>query len=141
MKKVYALLIIFIFISSSAFAFDELITGAHSNVIAPGNFSIGGRLVYLTASDNFDADGEKQELTDNTTSFRIPLYFDYGIMENLSAIAVLPIVSMDMAGQSETGIGDIWIGAKYRALGMFTVRGALNLGTGDDKVWVLILPQ
>jgi hypothetical protein len=133
MKKVFALFIIFTLISSSAFAFDELITGAHPFVNAPGNLTSGGRLVYLTASDMLDADGEKQALADDTSSFRVPLYFDCGVMENLSAIAVVPIVSMDMGGQSETGIGDVWLGAKYNVLGKFTVRGALNLGTGDDK--------
>ncbi|MFC1490683.1 transporter [Candidatus Latescibacterota bacterium] len=133
MKKVFTLLVILTLISSSAFAYDDLLTGARRGVGMPGSIMLSGQLVYLTASDMLDKDGDSMSLANDTTNIRIPLCASYGIMDNLSGFAILPIVSMDMGGNSETGIGDIWLGAKYDVLGMFDVRGALNLGIGDDK--------
>jgi hypothetical protein len=139
MKKilviVIALLVTFVF-ASAVFAYDDLITletnpGTHEK----GHIEGLGNIVYLTASNSYDKDSEKQELADDMTNLRIPLRVRYCPIDKLETFVMLPIVSMDMGGESESGIGDIWLGAKYSVLSenLLTIRCALNLGTGDDE--------
>ena len=136
MKKVFAFVLVMLLFSISASSYDDLIT-YYSQIypLDPGNFHVGTKLLYLTASDRIDADGEKQSLDDNNTNFRIPLYAQYGIIENLTAFAHVPIVSIGTGGESESDIGDIWLGAVYDVLPeeLLKIRGALNLATGDDE--------
>jgi hypothetical protein len=58
-------------------------------------------------------------------------------MENLEVFGILPIVSIskELNGEDKSGIGDIWLGAKYAVMpeGALTIRGALDLPTGSDK--------
>ena len=124
------------FVSSSVLAFDDLITIESYPVIHElGSLSFGGNLAFFTAGDKYDKDSEKQSLADDATNLRIPLHARYTPMENLEAFAIIPILSMDDGMDTESGIGDVWIGAKYGIMpeGFLTVRAALNLGTGDDE--------
>lgn len=136
MKKINYLIVFMLICSSSAFAYDDLITGANPYTLSKGVGVVvsDASLVYLTAGDRIDADGEKQSLGDDETNFRIPIFIKYRIIENLESFVLLPMVSKSMGGETESGIGDIWLGAKYAIMpeGLLTVRGALNLATGDD---------
>jgi len=137
MKKVLGLVIltmgIFLF-STVAMAYDDLITDDTSAVKEVKAMTGKASLLFQTAGDVYDADGEKQELADDTTHIRVPLKFSYVIIDKLEGFAILPIVSLDAGGDSNSGIGDIWLGAKYAVMpdGVFTVRGALDLPVGDD---------
>jgi len=140
MKKatVFTLGIIFtlLLFTSAAFAWDDLITYTQGSVVGdPGNFYAGAMLRYSTAGDMYDADGESQELADDATGIRVPIFGSYNVMENLQAFALVPIVSMDDGTDSESGIGDVWIGGKYAVLGegLLAIRGALDIPTGDDE--------
>ncbi len=136
MKKLLVFLLAALLFSVTSFAYDDLITlESNPNTHEQGWLEGLGNIVYLTAGDIYDKDGEKQELADDTTNLRIPLRARYSPIENLEAFVLLPIVSMDAGGESESGIGDIWLGAKYSVLenNLLTIRGALNLGTGDDE--------
>ena len=41
------------------------------------------------------------------------IYMNYIIREDFETFAILPIVSTDDGTNSESGIGDIWLGANY----------------------------
>ena len=136
MKKLIVFLLTALFFSATAIAYDDLITNESSPSTHEQGWLEGlGNIVYLTASDTFDKDSESQPLADDTTNLRIPLRARYCPIEKLETFVLLPIVSMDAGGESESGIGDIWLGAKYSVLenNLLTLRGALNLGTGDDE--------
>jgi hypothetical protein len=130
---------IFLF-ASTVFAWDDLIRLEPGNVIVEQGTLAGNiALRYDSASNMFDQDGEKQELEDTGTELRIPIWADYVIMNNLKAFAIVPIVSQNKYltpdGKDNSGIGDIWLGAKYAIMpeGLLTVRGALDIPTGDDE--------
>lgn len=136
MKKLIVFLLAALLFSATSFAYDDLITNEGSPSTHEQGWLEGcGNIVYLTAGDVFDKDGEKQELADDATNLRIPLRARYCPIDKLETFVLLPIVSMDTGGESESGIGDIWLGAKYSVLenNLLTLRGALNLGTGDDE--------
>lgn len=90
---------------------------------------------YSSAGDWYDANGDKQDLADSETELRIPFVGTFTPVRNVQAFAIVPIVNFDDGTDSNSGIGDIWLGAKYAVLpqGMLTIRGALDLPTGDDK--------
>ncbi len=127
--------------ATAVLAYDDLITDDTSAVGEQGEMCARAGLLYLTAGDVFDKDGDKQPLKDtqgksvDATQLRIPLKFRYGILEGLEAFAILPIVSVDNGTDSESGIGDIWLGAKWKCLLMeqITIRAALNLPTADEE--------
>jgi hypothetical protein len=125
---------VFLF-SSVAMAYDDLITNDTAAVKAVGGLCGGASLLYTTASKAFDADSKAQDYVDNATQLRIPLRVNYGVMDKLTAFAILPIVKWDVGDLGETGIGDLWLGAKYAVMpeGVLTVRGALDLPLGDDE--------
>ncbi len=135
MKKCMVFLMTALLFSATALAYDDLVTYGSSEVHEAGSMGIGAMLLYLSAGDVIDADGEKQSLDDNNTDFRLPLGFGYSPIDNLDAFVLLPIVSVGSMGESESGIGDIWLGAQYGILeeGLLSVHGALNLATGDDE--------
>jgi len=143
MKKLSVVLLVLLgafLCASTVFAWDDLIRlGGGSIVGAPGNMMGAAGIRYGSASDMFDQDGEKQELADTGTELRIPLWAHYNIINNLGAFAILPIVSMNKNltpdGKDNSGIGDIWLGARYAVMpeGLLTVRGALDIPTGDDE--------
>jgi len=122
--------------SSAVFAWDDLIyIDRHAKIGAQGDMLGALGIRYSTAGDRYDKDSKKQNLGDNTTGFRVPLWGRYNIIDNLDAFAILPVVSVDDGVNSESGIGDIWLGAKYAIMpgGTLTVRGALDIPSGDDK--------
>lgn len=121
-------------LSTTAMAYDDLITHDTAAVKAAGAFDVSASLLYTTASKQFDADNESVDLADDATQIRVPLKANYGVMENLSVFAIVPIVSTDDGTDSESGIGDVWLGAKYGILpeNLLTVRGALDIPAGDD---------
>jgi len=116
--------------SGSVMAFDDLINdwGAVSDA---RELNLDAHIVYRTASQAFDKDGEKYDA--DATNLRIPINARYGITDKLSALAILPIVSTKN-GDSESGIGDAWIGLKYRILSedLLNARVAVDLPLGDD---------
>ena len=116
--------------AGSLMAFDDLINdwGAVGDV---RELNLDATIVYRTASKAFDKDGEKVDA--DATNLRIPINVRYGITDKLSALAILPIVSTKN-GDSESGIGDAWIGLKYRVLPdeRLEARIALDLPIGDD---------
>jgi hypothetical protein len=116
--------------AGSLTAYDDLFLDT-SEVSDPKELNLDAYLVYRTASKTFDQDGDKVDA--DATNIRIPLSARFGIIDNLSGLAVLPIVSAKN-GDSETGIGDAWIGLKYRLMQErpLIARLALNLPTGDD---------
>ncbi|MCE5249319.1 transporter [bacterium] len=127
-------------LSSTVFAWDDLIRCESGATIAePGTMAGNIGIRYGSSSDMYDKDSEKQELADTGTEIRIPLWADYVVMNNLKAFAIVPIVSMNkylsVDGKDNTGIGDIWLGAKYAVMpeGLLTVRGALDLPVGSDE--------
>ena len=138
MKKVIGLalltMVAFLF-STTAMAYDDLITDDTSAVKEAKAMTGKASILFQTAGKGFDNEGEDTpDYADDTTHIRVPLKFSYVVMDNLEAFAILPIVSLDAGGDSNSGIGDIWLGAKYAVMpeGMLTVRGALDLPVGDD---------
>jgi hypothetical protein len=139
MKKVLGLVLLtmvaFLF-STAAMAFDDLYTQDTSAVVKTGSIDVGGKLLYEFGKKFYDKDGESVDAADSGSLIRVPLIARYGIMDKLDAFAILPIVSHSkLAAKDKSGIGDIWLGAKYAVMeeGMLTVRGALDLPTGSDK--------
>jgi len=133
------ILCMLIFVTSTVFAWDDLIRITHHAKIGdPGNMLAAAALRYSTAGDHYDKDSEKQSLPDDATRIRVPLIGSYNVIENIEAFAILPIVSCDDGTNSESGIGDIWLGAKYAVMpdGCLTVRGALDVPTGDDEKYL-----
>ncbi|MFC1573714.1 transporter [Candidatus Latescibacterota bacterium] len=136
MKKFIAFLLITFLFTASAMAYDDLISiDRGSRVGEPGNLWGAGGLRYSTSGDMLDKDGEKQSLANDATGIRVPLWASYNVMENVKVFAILPIVSIDDGVDSESGIGDIWLGAKYAVMpeGALSIRGALDIPTGDDE--------
>ena len=122
--------------SSTVFAGDDLVAiDRHAKVNAKGSKMAALGIRYNTAGDEFDKDSEKKDLDDNSTGIRVPVWARHVIRENLEAFVILPVVSLDDGTNSDTGIGDIWLGAKYAVMpdGCLTVRGSLDIPTGDDK--------
>ena len=134
MRYFAAFFITLCLVSSSAFAYDDLFAGDRYQYFRKGIVAADFSLVYLSAGDRLDADGEKRSLDDNTTNLRIPVFLKYRIIDNLETFALLPVVSMGIGGETETGLGDIWLGAKYAIMpeGLLSLRGALNIANGDD---------
>jgi len=136
MKKFVSLFVMALIAATPAMAFDQLITNDTAAVQEAETMKAEVTVVYTTASDAFDKDGESGELGDDYTSMMIPVKFRYGVMENLEAFGVLGLVEQwDSGAADDTGIGDLWLGAKYSVMpdGMFTVRGALDIPLGDDE--------
>ena len=148
MKKfsvLIAILSLFVF-ATAAMAYDDLITDDTAVVKEAGSISARAGLLYLTAGDNFNEKGKKEPIKDdkgkdtNVTHLRIPLKVRYSVIDKLEAFAILPIVSKDVLDwgtgkiNSESGIGDIWLGAKYSILeeNLLTIRGALDIPTADE---------
>jgi hypothetical protein len=135
-----ALLCTLVLISSTALAWDDLINLDYSpNTGTPGPGWVGTTVRYGSSSDMFDQNGDKQDLGDTGTELRIPVCTWYGIANNLEAFAVVPFVSknkyLTSDGEDNSGIGDIWLAARYAVMpeGVLTVRGALDIPTGDDE--------
>ncbi|MFC1485878.1 transporter [Candidatus Latescibacterota bacterium] len=140
MRKVmvFALFTLFtaLMFSTTVSAWDDLLQLTKGAGIGDVGTAIGTLgLRYTTAGDMYDMDSEKQSLTDDATGIRVPINVNYNVIENLRAFAIVPIVSTDNGVDSESGIGDIWLGAKYAVMpeGVLTVRGALDIPTGDDE--------
>ena len=123
------------FLSSSVIAYDDLINNDYGGIQPAGSVSGAADLLYSTAGDMFDADSEKQKLSDDSTDLRVVLKGQYGISDKLTAFILLPIDKWDMGDMGESGIADIWLSAKYAILqdNLLNVRGSLDLPVGDDK--------
>ena len=119
----------------SSSAYDDLVSYDKATVRDEDDLSARISFVYLTAGDDYDKDGEKQALVNDKSQFRVPVIGRYGIVENLEVFAIVPIVSIDDGTSTEAGVGDIWLGAKYRLppLSFLSLRAALDLPSGDDK--------
>jgi len=129
-------------VSTAAMAYDDLITNDTAAVKAAGGLCGSASLLYLTASKYWDDDSKSQDIKDqktgkdsDATHFRIPLRVNYGVMDKLTVFGILPIVSINDGTEGESGIGDVWLGAKYGIMpdGLLTVRGALDVPAGDDE--------
>jgi len=120
--------------SSTAMAYDDLITYDTAAVKAVGGLCGTVGLPYATASKAWNADGDSGDLNDNMTGMSLPVRINYGVMEKLTVFGVVPVFNKwDQGSAGESGFGDIWLGAKYALIPALTVRGALDLPTGDDK--------
>lgn len=79
-----------------------------------------------------------QDYDSGVTVDRFELDGRYGVYENLTLRAGLPVVQSDLAGSSETGLGDLYIGAELLAFEdifryPFVIPHVdLMLPTGDD---------
>jgi len=135
MKKVLAFAAILCLVATSAMAYDHLITNDKAPVQEAGAMKAEAGIAYLTASDWLDKDGETQSLAEDATGFYVPLKFRYGIMDGLEAFGVIAVESWDDGFDSESGIGDLFIGVKYGLMeeGLLTLRGALDIPVGDDE--------
>ena len=116
--------------AGSLMAFDDLIND-WGGVNEARTLNLDAHIVYRTASKAFDKDGDKFDA--DATNIRIPINVRYGITDKISALAILPIVSTKN-GDSESGIGDAWIGLKCRVLpeNLLNARIAVELPLGDD---------
>jgi len=124
-------------VSTTAMAYDDLFTNDTAAVKEAGGLCGSASILYTTASERFDSDSEAQDYNDDATQLRIPIRVNYGVMDKLTVFGVIPFASIDnkdMGVDGESGIGDMWLGAKYAVMpeGMLTVRGALGLPLGDD---------
>ena len=127
-------------ISSTALAWYDLIyTNSGPGIGTPRVGRVSSAIIYSSSSDMFDQNGDKQDLADTGTELRIPIRAYYTITNNLRAFAIVPFVSQNKYltpdGEDNSGIGDIWLGAKYAVMpeGVLSVRGALDIPTGDDE--------
>lgn len=135
MKKFAILLAAVLLASTSAMAFDSLITNDTSAVQGAATMKAEAELLYTSASETFDSESEAQDYADDMTMLVIPLKFRYGVMENLEAFGVLTALNKwDQGDFGESGVGDLWLGAKYSLMpeGLLTLRGALGIPLGDD---------
>ena len=134
-KIFIGMLVLVLFSSDYSIAYDDLISYDKATVKDEDALSARLSLVYLKSSDTYDKDGEKQSLAKDSSQFRVPIIGRYGILENLEVFAIVPIVTIDDGASTEAGVGDIWLGAKYRvpSLDFLSLRAALDLPAGDDK--------
>ena len=123
------------FFSETVMAWDELITNDTAKLVESGRVFIDGKLMYRTASKFYDGDSKSQDLAENMSYMSIPLRGKYSISDEVQTFAIIQVTSADDGVDSNTGIGDIWLGAKWavRPDGLITIRGALDLPTGDDN--------
>jgi hypothetical protein len=122
--------------STTVMAFDDLYTQDTSAVMKAQAFDVGGKLLAQFGKKFYDAKSKSQDAIDSATLIRLPLFARYGVMDNLEVFGILPIVSKSkFATADKSGIGDIWLGAKYAVMPdeCLTVRGALDLPSGSDK--------
>jgi len=129
-----ALASMFLF-SQTAMAWDELITNDTSTIKEPLHTTINAKVMWRTASKVFDSNSKTQDLAKDMTYMSIPLRGKYVINEFVQTFAIIQLNSFDDGVNSNMGIGDLWLGAKWavRPEGNITVRGAINLPFGDDK--------
>jgi len=136
MKKVMALVVLAVFASTTVMAYDHLITNDTAKVQEAGSMKAEAQLLYWTASEEFDQDGESYDMGDDSTKLAVPVKFRYGVMDGLEAFGVLGLLEKwDFGDDGESGIGDLWLGAKYAVLDedQLTIRGALDIPLGDDE--------
>jgi hypothetical protein len=120
--------------STSAMAYDDLYTDDTAAVKAVGGLCGSVGLPFATASKAWNTDGDSGDLADNVTGLSVPVRVNYGVMEKLTVFGIVPVFNKwDMGDAGESGFGDIWVGAKYSVMPVLTLRGALDLPTGDDK--------
>jgi hypothetical protein len=140
MKKTIVLTLVSLFgaflFSTSAMAFDDLFTQDTSAVVKAGGIDVGGKLLYEFGKKYYDTESKSKDLAESASMVRVPLIARYGVMDKLEAFAIVPIVSKSkFPTPDKSGIGDIWLGAKYAVMpeNCLTLRGALDLPTGSDK--------
>lgn len=126
--------------SSTVMAYDDLYTDDTAAMNAVGAFDGSVGLMYSTASKAWNADSKSYDIRgmtgakENLTGMRLPIRVNFGIMNNITIFGILPVYTKwDLGSAGESGIGDIWLGAKYLLMPALTLRGALDLPTGDDK--------
>jgi hypothetical protein len=123
-----------VFFYAGAFAYDDLVTNDAAETNAAGEIRASLGLVYLTAAKTFDSDGESVDLAKDSSQLRVPLKVSYGIRDRFTLFAVLPYASLDNGSKTTSGIGDVWLGVKYRLLpeNLLTLRGTLDLTVDSD---------
>ena len=127
--------------STTAMAFDDLYTQDTAQVTKAGSMDVGGKILYGFGKKFYNGDSESADAPDSGTLIHVPLVARYGVIDKLEAFAILPIVSINKMWSrnvllpDKSGIGDIWIGAKYAVMpdNSLTVRGALDLPAGSDE--------
>lgn len=134
MKKVISLVCVALLFSTTAFAYDHLVTDDTAKITAAGEKMLNVGLLYTTASDMLDKDGNSFSLGDDATRVMVPVKFRYGVMDNLEAFGIVAFEKWDMGNAGESGLGDLWLGAKYGLMpdNILTLRGALDIPLGDD---------
>ncbi len=125
---------IFLF-AENAMAWDALITNDTPFLNESGTTTINAKIMWRTASKEYNADTKAVDLANDVTSMSIPLRGKYCVNDFVQTFAIVQLVSTDDGVNSNTGLGDLWLGAKWavRPDGLFTIRGALDLPTGFDK--------
>ena len=120
--------------SPSARAYDYFFSDDTAAVNAAG--ALGGSVgfAYINASKGWDADGKSVDYADDLTFLHIPLRVNYGLTDKVTVFGLISALDKrDQGSAGESGLGDIWIGAKYALLPALTLRGALDLPVGDGK--------
>ncbi len=125
--------------STTALAYDDLYSDDTAVVKAANGLSGSIGLPFMTASKGLDGDGDSYDLRDfrgskeSVTLLSLPVRIDYGVTDKLTVFGVVPVFNKwDFGDNGESGFGDIWVGAKYAVMPALTLRGALDLPTGDD---------
>lgn len=119
--------------STTAMAYDGLYSDDTAAVKAVGGLCGTVGVGYSTASKAWNKDGDSGDYADDLTGLTVPLRVNYGVMEKLTVFGIVSFDKWDQGDNGESGIGDIWLGAKYAVIPALTLRGALDIPTGDDE--------
>lgn len=120
--------------STTAMAYDYLFSDDTAAVKAVGGLSGSIGFAYVTAGSGWDADGDSFDYTDDLTFVHVPIRAYYGLTDKVTLFGMVSAFSKwDQGDAGESGIGDVWLGAKYAVLPALTLRGVLDIPTGDEK--------
>lgn len=123
-----------LFFSANAFAYDDLLTNDAAKMTETGKINGSLGFVYLSAGKTYNSNGKTVDLAKDVSQLRIPFYISYGMKNRFNLFAILPYVSLDNGIKTTSGMGDIWLGIKYRLLpdDILTLRGTLDIAADSD---------
>jgi len=120
--------------STSAQAYDYFFSYDAAAVKAAGGLSGSVGFAYVNSSKGWDAGGDSYTYADDLTFMHIPLRVNYGLTDKVTIFGLVTAFDKwDRGDFGESGFGDTWLGAKCAVLPALTLRGALDIPTGDGK--------